>query len=125
MTKIKSKVYQKLSCLLWLGGMKYILGQLPLINKEDVIVSEKSRNKKYDRNDTREKPEGDEKLIDNEFIDGKYTTITIKTDTFERILRRKQYPGESVDQILNKVFNVMTNRKFKIITKKDKKINRK
>lgn len=54
--------------------------------------------------------ETDEKLIDNEIVDGKYTTITIKTDTFERILRRKEHPEESLDQILNKVFDVVNNK---------------
>lgn len=79
---------------------------IPLIEKEDIIKSKKDASNVYDR-DKGDKSETDKRLIDNEIIDGKYVTVVIKTDTFERILRRKKYPGESVNQILNKIFDIL------------------
>jgi hypothetical protein len=77
---------------------------IPLVEKECVIIPKKDEVYKRDKRDD---PETDERLVDNEIIDGKYVTIIIKTDTFERILRRKKYPGESVNQILNKIFDIV------------------
>lgn len=44
-------------------------------------------------------------IQDDKIDTNKYKTLTIKTETYIRLLRRKKYPEESFDKAVNRILD--------------------